>query len=342
MVNFKKNVERLESIGFQWSLHHSQAVPWEKRFQQLQEWKRGNGDCNVLVKEGKLGKWVRRQRKLRRRGELSQDCIERLKAIGFEWNRFSRRNFVSFESPALMSFPFCDTSVGGTLPPPLTQSSIKTEEVVEIEDELEECVPTSSVPIQSLAATKKEEVETEDEAQDALPPFTPRDTSVDKTLLPSLTQSSIKIEEEVETEDELEEHVPTSLVPIQSLVATKTEEVETEDETAFECGEVCKEEQASSKLAAIPFECVSSCACIHTEEIETAGMNKRLSRRTAGYRALATNGKDEQFSSQCNVYRHMTRALINPRSQKPINQTCLRSLRHQPSKKASLSCWLRQ
>lgn len=62
------------------------VVPWETRFAELAEYKANNGDCNVPVGQGELGRWVSRQRvKRKKAGGISQERIDRLDSINFNW-----------------------------------------------------------------------------------------------------------------------------------------------------------------------------------------------------------------------------------------------------------------
>jgi hypothetical protein len=79
-------IDRLNKISFVWDLL---AQAWEDNFSALIEYKKKYGDCNVpnrWVKNPKLGMWVQRQRKNRKKGKLSKERIQRLDAIGFVWN----------------------------------------------------------------------------------------------------------------------------------------------------------------------------------------------------------------------------------------------------------------
>ena len=79
-------IDRLNSIGFMWALlAQSAKVPWETRFNELVQYKTKHGDCNVPQRQGPLGKWVHHQRCNYKEGKLSQDRINRLNDIGFEW-----------------------------------------------------------------------------------------------------------------------------------------------------------------------------------------------------------------------------------------------------------------
>ena len=61
---------------------------WERRFAQLEDFKRRFGDCFVPFEwpENKpLGRWVATQRVYKRAGRLSRERLRRLKGIGFPW-----------------------------------------------------------------------------------------------------------------------------------------------------------------------------------------------------------------------------------------------------------------
>ena len=78
-------VERLDALGFEWGPH---AARWEKRFSALVRFKKEHGHCDVPAKwsDPELGRWVTVQRVVYRRGGLSPDRVERLEALGFEWD----------------------------------------------------------------------------------------------------------------------------------------------------------------------------------------------------------------------------------------------------------------
>ena len=79
-------VNRLDSIGFKWAiLKPGSITPWETRFDELDKYKAKHGDCNVPARQGKLGRWVSKQRTVCKAGSLSQDRIDRLDGIGFNW-----------------------------------------------------------------------------------------------------------------------------------------------------------------------------------------------------------------------------------------------------------------
>lgn len=89
-------MERLETLGFEWD---PWTALWEKMFSELVRFKDEHGHCKVPImgwsENPELRTWVSSQRS--KRGKLSPDRVERLEALGFEWdpivaaweNRFS-------------------------------------------------------------------------------------------------------------------------------------------------------------------------------------------------------------------------------------------------------------
>ncbi len=62
------------------------SLLWEHRFDDLRQWKQTHGHCNVPKAEGKLGRWVVRQRELRKKSKLEPERQVRLDNLGFVWN----------------------------------------------------------------------------------------------------------------------------------------------------------------------------------------------------------------------------------------------------------------
>ena len=82
-------VQRLEALGFEWDRN---AALWEEMFAHLVQYKKQHGDCRVPTKRKKdrqLSQWVANQRqyRYRRRGTLPPDRLQRLEALGLEWDR---------------------------------------------------------------------------------------------------------------------------------------------------------------------------------------------------------------------------------------------------------------
>ena len=77
---------RLDEIGFVWRL--IDPLSWESMFENLVEFKRVYGHCNVPQhwKENKrLGKWVNTQRTTYKRGKMPAEKEKQLNEIGFAW-----------------------------------------------------------------------------------------------------------------------------------------------------------------------------------------------------------------------------------------------------------------
>jgi len=58
---------------------------WNERFNKLVAYKRENGACYVPQKHGALGIWVKTQRRIHKKGKLSQERTTQLEVIGFNW-----------------------------------------------------------------------------------------------------------------------------------------------------------------------------------------------------------------------------------------------------------------
>ena len=75
----------LDSIGFGWTLDGVLKEAWKSRFRELVQYKAEHGDCDVPLRQGKLGQWVNTQRTFYRRKKLTSEQINRLGSIGFKW-----------------------------------------------------------------------------------------------------------------------------------------------------------------------------------------------------------------------------------------------------------------
>jgi hypothetical protein len=67
----------------------SQASRWERRYNELIEYKKRHGHCNTPADPDgnvQLARWVRTQRQQRSDGRLSEERIARLDRIGFIWD----------------------------------------------------------------------------------------------------------------------------------------------------------------------------------------------------------------------------------------------------------------
>jgi hypothetical protein len=84
----QEQIRRLNEIEFVWD-HHRNRLSWDEMFLLLQEYKRQHdGDCNVphpWPENPKLRWWVQNQRSAKKAGTLTEEKIQRLDAIGFQW-----------------------------------------------------------------------------------------------------------------------------------------------------------------------------------------------------------------------------------------------------------------
>lgn len=82
-----ERVERLERIGFAWSLIDEK---WEENYALLTHIARKSGNSNIgkdLIVDGKaIGQWAIRQRRNYSAGQIKSDCVARLESIGFVWD----------------------------------------------------------------------------------------------------------------------------------------------------------------------------------------------------------------------------------------------------------------
>jgi glycerol-3-phosphate cytidylyltransferase-like family protein len=82
----EERLQKLNSIGFVWRVIR---VDWDTRLEQLMDYKKAYGDCNVSTKDSQhiqLGSWVSRQRLAGNKFRLSEEREEKLNTIGFVWN----------------------------------------------------------------------------------------------------------------------------------------------------------------------------------------------------------------------------------------------------------------
>jgi len=78
-------MRRLEEIDFDWNIRNAVR---DKMFAALANYRREHGHCNIsqsCPENPSLGRWVSRQRYLRKGDQLGQDRIQRLEDIDFAW-----------------------------------------------------------------------------------------------------------------------------------------------------------------------------------------------------------------------------------------------------------------
>ena len=119
----KDRIQRLNSIGMEWFKSHEMV--WEKRYHQLEQIYTEDGNCHVpqgYSNNPQLGNWCMNQRTAYRfyqKGEqtaLTQERIDKLKALNFQWHYKEYRWMDKFErlkayqaEHSDFSIPYADT-----------------------------------------------------------------------------------------------------------------------------------------------------------------------------------------------------------------------------------------
>lgn len=89
---------KLEKLGIRWN--HRLEAAWEKGFASAQKYRTEHGDLEVPIKYETpsgfgLGVWLGAQRAAHKAGELPQEQVERLDALGMDWTNRNDRKWMS-------------------------------------------------------------------------------------------------------------------------------------------------------------------------------------------------------------------------------------------------------
>lgn len=89
---------KLEKLGIRWN--HRLEAAWEKGFVSAQKYRTEHGDLEVPIKYETssgfgLGVWLGAQRAAHKAGELPQEQVERLDALGMDWTNRNDRKWMS-------------------------------------------------------------------------------------------------------------------------------------------------------------------------------------------------------------------------------------------------------
>ena len=76
-------IQLLDSIGFIWD---PMARIWQEKFYELKQYHNANGSVNVIANHPTLGAWINVQRKLKKKGKLSEEYVQLLNSVGFTWD----------------------------------------------------------------------------------------------------------------------------------------------------------------------------------------------------------------------------------------------------------------
>ncbi|KAL7460742.1 hypothetical protein ACHAXS_001187 [Conticribra weissflogii] len=80
----KSRMEKLDAIGFEW-----EPTMWDKRLEELMEFRKEKGHCDVPIDYPGLGIWVINQRF--NLNEMSKERVDALDSLGFIWNHNRKR-----------------------------------------------------------------------------------------------------------------------------------------------------------------------------------------------------------------------------------------------------------
>jgi hypothetical protein len=93
----KDRILLLDSLGFCWerkpSIAAANAAAWEQRINDLKAFQKKHGHCNVASTykpNPALAKWVANVRQRKKLGELTEEQVLSLDALGFRWARQDR------------------------------------------------------------------------------------------------------------------------------------------------------------------------------------------------------------------------------------------------------------
>ncbi|MDE8691537.1 helicase associated domain-containing protein, partial [Faecalibacterium sp. DFI.5.82] len=93
----QNRIERLEAIGMEWSTSNDL---WEQNYAAATQYYLEHGDLEVPIKYETpsgfgLGVWLGAQRAAHKAGELPQEQVERLDALGMAWTNRNDRKWMS-------------------------------------------------------------------------------------------------------------------------------------------------------------------------------------------------------------------------------------------------------
>lgn len=83
-----EKIKALEEIGFEFPKPLENQKSWDERFEELLDYKKANGDCQVPVRfkeNQQLATWVRTQRRYYKEGTIEAEKKDKLEKIGFIW-----------------------------------------------------------------------------------------------------------------------------------------------------------------------------------------------------------------------------------------------------------------
>jgi len=89
--------ETLEAMDLFSRIEDNLIDDWDEIYKQLQEYHKQNGHCDVSQEEGKLGTWVKNQRRSLKNKTISNEKIEKLNKLNFIWSYFEEQWIVMYK-----------------------------------------------------------------------------------------------------------------------------------------------------------------------------------------------------------------------------------------------------
>ncbi|KAL7531810.1 hypothetical protein ACHAXR_004253 [Thalassiosira sp. AJA248-18] len=89
----RNHIRLLEEVGLDLSVRkkkQSDEGKWDSSYNNLVAYREQNGHCRVPKRAGALGVWVKRQRTIFRKGKLSEEKIQRLLTIDFDFDPLNK------------------------------------------------------------------------------------------------------------------------------------------------------------------------------------------------------------------------------------------------------------
>mmetsp|Transcript_36401 Transcript_36401/g.86784 ORF Transcript_36401/g.86784 Transcript_36401/m.86784 type:complete len:854 (+) Transcript_36401:212-2773(+) len=79
-------IDKLNAVNFQWRLRDSyQTGVWSQRYEELKNYHKANGNCNISTNKKGLGYWIKEQRKRFRKGKMPEEQVDLLRQIDFNF-----------------------------------------------------------------------------------------------------------------------------------------------------------------------------------------------------------------------------------------------------------------
>lgn len=85
----QEKIALLDKIGMVWSAKPDYEQMWNDMYALAEDYYKTHGNLKMVLRLDGLGRWINRQRDLRKKGELSEEKIHKLDSIGMTWEVFT-------------------------------------------------------------------------------------------------------------------------------------------------------------------------------------------------------------------------------------------------------------